>query len=101
NVIHDVAYQFGFDEAGGNFQENNYGNGGLGSDYVHAEAQDGSGVNNANFATPPDGQNPRMQMYIWTAPNPDRDGDLDNGIITHEYGHGISNRLVGGPANTS
>jgi len=26
-----------------------------------------------------------------------RDGDLDAGIITHEYGHGISNRLTGGP----
>ncbi|HSJ60336.1 MAG TPA: M36 family metallopeptidase [Jiangellaceae bacterium] len=26
-----------------------------------------------------------------------RSGDLDNGIIIHEYGHGISNRLVGGP----
>jgi hypothetical protein len=29
------------------------------------------------------------------------DGDLDNGIITHELGHGISNRLTGGPATTS
>ena len=26
-----------------------------------------------------------------------RDGDLENGIIIHEYGHGISNRLTGGP----
>jgi extracellular elastinolytic metalloproteinase len=26
-----------------------------------------------------------------------RDGDLDNGIIIHEYGHGISTRLTGGP----
>ena len=26
------------------------------------------------------------------------DGDYDNGIIAHEYAHGISNRLVGGPA---
>ena len=26
------------------------------------------------------------------------DGDLDNGIIAHEYGHGISNRLTGGPS---
>jgi extracellular elastinolytic metalloproteinase len=25
------------------------------------------------------------------------DGDLDNGVICHEYGHGISNRLTGGP----
>ena len=30
----------------------------------------------------------------------DRDGDLDNGIVAHEYGHGVSNRLTGGPANT-
>jgi extracellular elastinolytic metalloproteinase len=27
-----------------------------------------------------------------------RDGDFDNGIIIHEYGHGVSNRLTGGPA---
>lgn len=29
------------------------------------------------------------------------DASLDNGIIAHEYGHGISNRLTGGPANSS
>ncbi len=95
NLMHDIPYLYGFDEAAGNFQENNYGNGGTGSDSVNAEAQDGGGTNNANFATPADGSNPRMQMYIWTAPTPDRDGDLDNGIIAHEYGHGISNRLTG------
>ncbi|QSQ14435.1 M36 family metallopeptidase [Myxococcus landrumensis] len=101
NVIHDVQYQYGFNEAGGNFQQNNYGRGGVGNDYVQAEAQDGSGTNNANFSTPADGSRPRMQMYIWTAPTPDKDGDLDTGIIVHEYGHGISNRLVGGPSNVS
>jgi subtilisin-like proprotein convertase family protein len=99
NIIHDVMYQYGFDEAGGNFQENNYGNGGAGSDSVNAEAQDGGGTNNANFATPSDGSNPRMQMYLWNLTSPMRDGDLDNGIIIHEYGHGISNRLTGGPGN--
>ena len=26
-----------------------------------------------------------------------RDGDIENGIIIHEYGHGVSNRLTGGP----
>lgn len=97
NIMHDVWYQYGFDEASGNFQQNNYGNGGVGGDYVLAEAQDGSGTNNANFSTPADGGRGRMQMYIWTAPNPDKDGDLDNGIIAHEYGHGISIRIVGGP----
>lgn len=66
NIIHDVMYAYGFDEESGNFQENNYGNPGNGGDSVNADAQDGSGTNNANFATPPDGQNPRMQMFIWT-----------------------------------
>ncbi|MDC8002058.1 T9SS-dependent M36 family metallopeptidase [Aequorivita todarodis] len=67
NTIHDVMYQYGFDEASGNFQENNYGNGGNGSDSVNAEGQDAGGNDNANFATPPDGGNPRMQMYLWGA----------------------------------
>jgi uncharacterized repeat protein (TIGR01451 family) len=101
NLIHDVFYQYGFDEVSGNFQENNYGRGGAASDYVYAEAQDGGGTNNANFATPVDGGNPRMQMYLWTNTSPQRDGDFDNGIISHEYGHGISIRLTGGPANSS
>ena len=101
NIVHDVFYQYGFNEASGNFQENNYGNGGAGSDSVNADAQDGSGSNNANFSTPGDGGNPRMQMFLWTSPNPDRDGDLDNGIIIHEYGHGISIRLVGGPSSNN
>jgi hypothetical protein len=100
NMMHDIWYSYGFDEAAGNFQENNYGNGGTGGDYVKAEAQDGGGTNNANFSTPTDGGNGRMQMYLWTAANPDKDGDLDNGIVAHEYGHGISTRLAGGP-NTS
>lgn len=66
NIMHDIWYHYGFDEASGNFQTNNYGRGGAGNDEVHAEAQDGGGTNNANFATPPDGNNPRMQMYLWT-----------------------------------
>lgn len=65
NFMHDVMYHYGFDEQSGNFQLNNYGRGGLQSDAVSADAQDGSGTGNANFATPPDGQKPRMQMYLW------------------------------------
>ena len=72
NVVHDVLYGYGFDEASGNFQVNNYGRGGLGADDVRAEAQDGSGRNNANFGTPVDGLRPRMQMFEWRSalPNP-------------------------------
>ena len=66
NVIHDSLKTYGFDEPAGNFQEDNFGLGGSGSDSVNAEAQDGSGTDNANFATPADGSNPRMQMYLWS-----------------------------------
>jgi len=65
NMIHDVFYRYGFDEESGNFQNNNYGNGGNGNDEVYAQAIDGSGTNNANFSTPADGGNGRMQMYVW------------------------------------
>ena len=68
NVVHDVLYQYGFDEPAGNFQFNNYGRGGAASDPVQADAQDGSGTNNANFSTPADGTDPRMQMFVWNAP---------------------------------
>ena len=101
NLMHDITYVYGFDEVSGNFQANNQSRGGLGNDYIAADAQDAGGTNNANFSTPTDGSLPRMQMYIFNYTTPNRDGDLDNGIITHEYGHGVSNRLTGGPANTS
>jgi len=69
NMIHDIFYKYGFDEANGNFQQNNYGNPGNGNDFVIAESQDGGGTNNANFSTPIDGFSGRMQMFLWnTAP---------------------------------
>ena len=95
NLIHDDLYRHGFVETTGNFQEDNFSRGGLASDSVNAEAQDGSGTNNANFATPADGSNPRMQMFLWTLTNPGRDGDLDSDIIWHEYGHGLTWRMIG------
>ena len=98
NWYHDFLYHLGFTEAAGNFQKDNFGRGGFGNDHVFADAQDGSGTNNANFGTPPDGSNPRMQMFLFSGP--ERDGDLDFDVIIHEYTHGLSNRLVGGPNNT-
>jgi len=65
NMMHDITYHYGFTEEAGNFQVNNYGRGGRSGDYVFAEAQDGSGENNANFSTPADGGNGRMQMFLW------------------------------------
>ncbi|KAK5672984.1 hypothetical protein QVD99_000461 [Batrachochytrium dendrobatidis] len=101
NLYHDILYQYGFTEAAGNFQVNNFGRGGKGGDPVIANVQDGSGVNNANFATPPDGQAGIMRMFIFTSATPNRDGALENSVALHELTHGLSNRLTGGPANAN
>ncbi len=44
-----------------------------------------------------------FQAVQYVIPNPGPtalDSDLDNGVIVHEYGHGISNRLTGGPSES-
>jgi uncharacterized repeat protein (TIGR01451 family) len=65
NKMHDIMYRYGFDEAAGNYQSNNYGRPGEEGDAVSAQALDGSGVNNANFSITADGNSGRMQMYVW------------------------------------
>jgi extracellular elastinolytic metalloproteinase len=104
NLVHDVQYQYGFNEVAGNFQANNFGRGGAGNDWVRTEIQDNAlngGNCNANFSAPPDGSLPRMQMSLCNHANPPRDCAFDNGLTVHEYGHGITTRQVGGPANSS
>lgn len=101
NNYHDLLYNLGFDEAAGNFQINNNGKGGEEGDWVILNAQDGSGTNNANFATPADGSPGRMRMYIWTESTPYRDAAFEAGVIIHEFTHGLSTRLTGGPANSN
>lgn len=86
NVVHDIFYHYGFDEVSGNFQENNYGNGGDEADSVVAQAQDGSGTNNANFATPPDGSAPRMQMFLFSGSGIAEDNlTISGGTIAGNY----------------
>jgi uncharacterized repeat protein (TIGR01451 family) len=95
NWYHDQLAGYGFDEAAGNFQTTNFSGMGTGGDPVLAEAQDGGSTNNANFATAPDGNPGRMQMYLFDFPTPLRDGALDATIVLHEMTHGLSNRLIG------
>ncbi|KIO20834.1 hypothetical protein M407DRAFT_29547 [Tulasnella calospora MUT 4182] len=95
NKYHDTLYKYGFTEAAFNFQDDNYGKGGEGSDWVEMQVQ-APGTNNANFATPPDGQPGHCNMFLWTQTTPMRDGDLENDIITHELTHGLTNRMTGG-----
>ncbi|MBX3605507.1 MAG: M36 family metallopeptidase [Piscinibacter sp.] len=100
NTIHDILYGHGFDEAHRNFQANNFGNGGLGNDPVLAEAQDGSGTDNANFATPNDGSSPRMQMYLWSGAGPNAfvtTGGADYGAWSSTFGSAVTLAGVAAP----
>ncbi|RKP35457.1 Fungalysin metallopeptidase-domain-containing protein [Dimargaris cristalligena] len=101
NLIHDLYYRFGFDEEAGNFQDNNFSKGGRSDDGVLAFAQSGKGMNDAWFVTPPDGSRPTMNIYNFNMTTPLRDASLDADIIIHEYTHGVSTRLTGGPANSN
>ena len=86
-MMHDIWFEHGFDESSGNFQTTNYSNQGAGGDFVFADAQDGSGFNNANFGTPPDGFSPRMQMFLWSPPGASGEDRVNilNGSIAGEY----------------
>ena len=95
NRWHDEMYRMGFTEQAGNFQHFNFGRGGSEGDRVSFEIQDGSGTNGANLSVGADGGRPRLQMFVWTGPTPDRDGALDAQVVLHEMTHGLSNRLIG------
>jgi uncharacterized repeat protein (TIGR01451 family) len=99
NWYHDKVYDLGFTESAGNYQQDNFGRGGLGNDRIIAYIQAGADVgqsDNAFFSPAPDGFNGQIAMFTWSGPNPDRDGDLDADVILHEATHGTSERLVGG-----
>ena len=107
NIIHDVTYQYGFTEAAGNFQVNTYGRGGLGNDDVRAEAQDGSGTNNANFGTPVDGAAPaHADVHLDVGPGQPRHRErgagrrhlpgLERGVRAAARGHRPRSRNRGG-----
>ncbi|WP_322919224.1 M36 family metallopeptidase [Nocardioides renjunii] len=112
NRMHDWSYHLGFVESTWNMQKDNLGRGGLGGDYEQGNAQAGAvsggpptfaARNNANQFTPPDGQAPITNMYMWqpiagSFYAPCVDGDYDMSVIGHEYGHAITNRMIAGPS---
>jgi uncharacterized repeat protein (TIGR01451 family) len=70
NYIHDFTYRFGFNEPAGNFQQNNYGNGGQGNDALIARGQAAANVgsaNNAFYSHANDGSSGSINMFVWTS----------------------------------
>jgi Zn-dependent metalloprotease len=101
NYMHDWMYSLGFTESARNFQDNNYGRGGVGSDYVIAEAQDALFPNNSSFTALPDGYAGILEVGIYTTVVGPKDASLDGDVVLHEYGHGVSSRLIGNGSGLS
>ncbi|MEC9439647.1 MAG: M36 family metallopeptidase [Myxococcota bacterium] len=90
NFMHDLFYDFGFDEAAGNAQLDNFNRGGRGEDPILAESLDSSGTNNANMFTPSDGSSPRMQMYRFNYSSADRLSITSPGELAGAFPIGVS-----------
>ncbi|KAL7626976.1 hypothetical protein AAE478_003751 [Parahypoxylon ruwenzoriense] len=88
NMYHDLLYILGFTPVAGNFQFESYGEGGRGNDAVRVF-----------FTRTVDGVAPQLTLYLFNYTDPERDVAFDNGFVIHEYTHGLSGRLTGGPLN--
>jgi extracellular elastinolytic metalloproteinase len=95
--LHDYFYLLGFREADGNFQRDNFGRGGFATDRVEARAHRGAVYGTANMYTPVEGTGPVMNMGLVTRTT--KHTALDATVVIHEFTHGVTNRLVGGPMN--
>ena len=114
NRFHDWSYFLGFTEQNYNLQSDNFGNTPPAQQNdpevgnVQAGAVSGGangmylGRDNANQITLNDGIPGITNQYLFqpiaaALYSPCVDGDMDVGIVGHEYTHAISNRMVGGP----
>jgi extracellular elastinolytic metalloproteinase len=96
--MHDFFYLLGFREGDGNFQANNFGRGGLGGDRVDARAYPGAVRGTASMSRSVDGNVSIMRMGLLTSTN--RHTAFDSTVVFHEFTHGLTTRLVGGPQNS-
>ncbi|OAQ78423.1 extracellular elastinolytic metalloproteinase [Purpureocillium lilacinum] len=101
NDMHDIMSTLGFTEESGNFQATNYKANGRGAgDPVVIDVVYSSDMNaGPNFQASPDGQSPRLNLVLLTNDERARLPCMDNFIVIHEFVHGVSNRLTGGPDN--
>lgn len=101
NYMHDFFYLLGFDEASGNFQWTNFSGGGLGGDHVEAISYPDQIEGTATMGTSVDSRRPRMSMGTCKdLTGVVRHTAFDADVVFHEFTHGVTNRLVGGPMNT-
>jgi Zn-dependent metalloprotease len=99
NMLHDYYYNLGFDEVSRNFQDDNFGRGGLENDRVLVEVDNGFNNGdccNAFMDSNNDGTNGRLTLRVGLQPdNLDMHRAMNGDTVTHEFGHGLSSRMVG------
>jgi extracellular elastinolytic metalloproteinase len=111
NRMHDWSYYLGFTEQNWNAQDFNFGNTPLVQEHdpIVGDSQSGALTttrDNANMITLPDGISSITNMYFWQPLQasfyaPCVDGNYDMGVIGHEYGHMIENRMTSKGATRS
>jgi hypothetical protein len=117
NDAHDRFYALGFDEVAGNYQTDNFGKGGVEGDPIEVTVFAAGKRDNAFFSpTSADGGIGAI-LLMWSSCRfcGDHDGYPETesktagerstafmrDLIFHEYSHGVTNRMVGGPADGS
>ena len=95
--LHDLFYILGFTEENRNFQLDNFGRAGIGSDRVDAQAYNQVINGTASMNTPTEGRSPIMRMGMIR----DKTTCFDSDVLYHEFTHGVIARLVGGGAPDS
>jgi len=112
NMLHDVYYRYGFNEAAGNYQSTNYTGQGVGGDHLllHVNDPDSApGTGNEAYFMPDFTQGIAIDLGVDGQTGTISVGELqgsgaiargiamDNDVVLHEHGHAVFGRLVGGP----
>jgi extracellular elastinolytic metalloproteinase len=97
NYLHDFFQLLGFDESLGNFQRRNTGGSGKAGDAVRVTVWPRPFDGLADFVSKMDGFPPELNLGPADTSQGMRHSALDADIVIHEYSHGVSNRLIGGP----
>jgi extracellular elastinolytic metalloproteinase len=98
-LMHDFYYLLGFREESGNFQQTNAGPLGAAGDRVDVRVYPTEIPRTASMFTPVDGSSPTLKLGLVSATG--NHTAMDATVVAHEYTHGVTNRLVGGPRNVS
>lgn len=97
NVLHDVYYRYGFNEAAGNYQATNYTGQGQSGDQIILSVADPDAPDDAFYMPSLDGTPGIIVMGDSYATAPSRGTTMDSDVLIHEHGHAVLERLVGGP----